>query len=186
MSFGAFDESIDIQFGITNLNRTDNADTTFFAHGRSHHAHDIAALIGGRLIGGDIGEAEGIGGGSPGKGCVGKIRGDFLEGTAVLGAVGDDQIKPFFGIIANGCGGVFNHKGAVGNGQFDGAFFLDGLDTVDNTLGKGQVIPGAGRNNGNAQGLAGGQYRRGRQQEEGRQNGRQVEITSFHCWVSSL
>ena len=156
MRLGAFDKSINIEPGITDLDRADNTNPALLAHGRSHHAHDIAAFIGGSLVGRDIGQAKGIGRCSPGKGGVGKIRGDFLERAAILGAVGNDQVKTFFGIVTNGCGGVFNHKGAVGDGQFDVAFLLDGLDAVDNTLGKGQVILGAGRNNGNTQGFTGG------------------------------
>ena len=149
----------------------------------AHHPHHVTALIGGGLVGRDVGQAESVRGGAPGKGGAGKILGDLFEGAPILGTVRQNKIVAFLGIIANRGRGVGHDESAVGDGKIDGSILFDGVDAVDDALGERQIVAGAGRHDGDLQGLprgaeCGGGDRQGEQDHSIDQSFHSCE--SFH------
>ena len=140
-------ETVHVQLGVAHLDGTDHADDTGLGQGRGQDSHHITALVGGGGVGGDVGLSEGVGGGAPREGGVGEVPGDLLEGSTVLGTVGDHQVIAFFGVPADRRGCVLDYEGSVGDGQL-GAGLLGGdhVHRVHDALGEGQVVGGARSN----------------------------------------
>ena len=137
-------ETVHVQLGVAHLDGTDHADDTGLGQGRGQDSHHITALVGGGGVGGDVGLSEGVGGGAPREGGVGEVPGDLLEGSTVLGTVGDHQVIAFFGVPADRRGCVLDYEGSVGDGHLRARVLRhDHVHRVHDALGEGQVIGGA-------------------------------------------
>ena len=134
-------EAVNVQFGVANLDGTDHADHTGVGQRGGQHTHYVASFVGGGGVGRDVGQPEGVGRGSPREGDVGEVGGYFLQGSPVLGPVGDHQVVAFLGVPTDRRGGVLDDEGPVGDGHL-GARTLrhDHVHRVHDALRERQII----------------------------------------------
>ena len=139
---GAGDEAVDVELGVTDLDRPDDADRAVARQHRRHLTHDVATLVRRCRVRRDVGEAERVGLRTPRKGDVGEVGSDLGEWPAVLRAVGDDQVVVTgLGVAADRRGGVLDDEQVLAEVVLvDHLGLLEAIERVDDALRERQIV----------------------------------------------